>query len=32
MIKNPLKLPPKNEKQEMDYDVSVKADDDYDIK
>ena len=32
MIKNPLKIPPKKNKQEPDYDYEVADDDDYDIK
>ncbi|MCR5649809.1 MAG: hypothetical protein K6F86_01340 [Lachnospiraceae bacterium] len=32
MIKNPLKIPPVNRKNEMDYDIEVSYDDDYDIK
>lgn len=32
MIKNPLKIPPVNRKNEMDYDIEVSDDDDYDIK
>ena len=32
MIKNPLKIPPVNKKSELDYDIEVPDDDDYDIK
>ncbi|MBR5376482.1 MAG: hypothetical protein IK139_04315 [Lachnospiraceae bacterium] len=32
MIKNPLKLPPVKEKSELEYDIEVPDDDDYDIK
>ena len=32
MIKNPLKIPPANKKSELEYDIEVADDDDYDIK